>query len=165
MVDEVAEMAPVRGRAALADANALEEADRLAGAGAGGFAEGGDWREVDRTTAEQVLGTAIVAVDDLPIVDISVPSSGRAQVRIRQTLPSGRLLDLLLESGATAEASRVAAAAGQPSAIDDQRTSPTGTISSVTLSVDRLLVRGSAAVGRDSLTTLLGRLREPPRLD
>ncbi len=167
VLDEVAENAPapVRARAALADADSLAETDRLAGFGADGFAEGGDWREVDRTTAERVLGTAIVAVDDLPIVGISVPASGQAQVRIRQTLPSGSLLDLLLQPGATAEASGIIATFAGPSAVGGERTTPTGTISSVTLSIDQLLVRGTAAVGRDSLTALLGRLREPPRLD
>ncbi len=157
VVDEVAETARVRARATLA------EADQLAGVGADSFAEGGDWREVDRTTAERVLGTAIVAVDDLPIVGISVPASGRAHVRIRQTLPSGRLLDLHLRRGTTA--APVAAAAARPSVAGAERTTPAGSTTTVTLRVGELLVSGRAAVDRDSLTALLGRLREPPRLD
>ena len=157
VADEVAETARVRARATLA------EADQLAVVGADGFAEGGDWREVDRTTAEQVLGTAIVAVDDLPIVGISVLASGRAQVRIRQTLPSGRLLDLHLRRGTTAAPAAVAAA--PPSDALAERSTTTDSTTIVILRVGELLVSGRATVGRDSLTALLGRLREPPRLD
>lgn len=162
VADEVAEIAPVRARTTLADAPSLAEADQLAGVGGDGFAEGGAWREVDRTTAEQVLGTAIVAVDDLPIVGIFVPASGRAQVRVRQTLPSGRLLDLHLRRGTTA--APVAAAVTTSGALAE-RSTITDSTAMVILRVGELLVSGRAAVGRDSLTALLGRLREPPRLD
>ncbi len=161
---EVAEIAPVRARATLADAPSLPEADQLAGVGADSFTEGGDWREVDRTTAEQLLGTAIVAVNDLPIVGIFIPASGRAQVRIRQTLPSGRLLDLHLRRGTTT-AAPVAAAAAPPSNALAERSTTTGSTTMVILQVGELWVSGRATVGRDSLTALLGRLREPPRLD
>ncbi len=120
-----------------------------------------EWLEVERASAERTLGVAVLAVDGLPLVGFSVPASGLPIVRVTQILPSGDSLELLQQSANTAGniTSLIGGVSGRAA-----RNAASGKIT-VTTSVGELVVTGRAAIGPDSLRTLLGRLREASRLN
>ena len=121
-----------------------------------------EWLEVDRSTAERTLGATVLAVDGLPLVGFSVPASGLAIVRVRQILPSGDSLEILQQSANTAGDSPTLLIEGVSGFAARGATSGETT---VTTSVGELVVTGRAAIGPDSLRTLLDRLREASRLN
>ena len=121
-----------------------------------------EWLEVERAAAERTLGTAVLAVDGLPLVGFSVPASGLPIVRVKQLLPSGDSLEILQRSANTAGNTPTPLLEGVSERATRRATSGETT---VTTSVGDLVVTGRAPIGLDSLRTLLGRLREASRLN
>ena len=121
-----------------------------------------EWLEVERATAERTLGAAVLVVDGLPLVGFSVPASGLPIVRVKQLLPSGDSLEILQRSANTTGNTPTPLIEGVSGRAARSATSGE---TSVTTSVGELVVTGRAAIGADSLTTLLGRLREASRLN
>ncbi len=121
-----------------------------------------EWLEVERAAAERTLGTAVLAVDGLPLVGFSVPASGLPIVRVKQLLPSGDSLEILQRTANTAGNTPSPLLEGVSERATRRATSGETT---VTTSVGDLVVTGRAPIGLDSLRTLLGRLREASRLN
>lgn len=124
------------------------------------------WTPVSRGQAERRLGGPVPTVPGLEVLDIAVPTlAADATVRVRQRLPSGAILVLVLEPLAerqVAERSMVAAAA-EPRVLMrmSAETDADETVAETQVVIERLGYRlvGRAAVTVDSIRTLLDRVR------
>ena len=124
------------------------------------------WVAADRSAAERHLGRALLTVEGLPVAGVRVGEvSGLPAVLVLQTLPSGDSLDLVQwrQADAGLQAPKWAAVSADrvaEEAVHEPRAREGASVTDMTvIARDGFLVALRAAVSRDSLAALAGRIR------
>ena len=124
------------------------------------------WVAADRSAAERHLGRALLTVEGLPVAGVRVGEvSGLPAVLVLQTLPSGDSLDLVQwrQADAGLQAPKWAAVSADrvaEEAVPEPRAREGASVTDMTvIARDGFLVALRAAVSRDSLAALAGRIR------